>query len=155
MLAVIVVIIDQFADWLIRKLLSEQGLDNYPVTTFFNFVSVENTGVSFGLLQNVVGGKWMLLALASIITAVLIFWLFRTTSLWTSCALGLVIGGAIGNMIERLRDGAVFDFLDFHAYGWHWPAFNLTDTAIVAGVIALMYLDFRKAYLSEKKKGRI
>ncbi|MBL4885606.1 MAG: signal peptidase II [Planctomycetaceae bacterium] len=149
--AVFIVATDTFADRIINKGLAEQGGGSLPVTPFFNLVSVQNTGVSFGLLQEISYGRWVLLGLSLIITAALVVWLFRTSSLVLSCALGLVIGGAVGNMIERARYGAVFDFLDFHAYGWHWPAFNFTDSAIVIGMFLLIFYEFMGSSVKEAK----
>jgi len=77
---------------------------------------------------------------AAAIVAVLIYWLSRVESWLLAVAIGLVIGGAVGNVIDRLRFGAVVDFLDFHVGSWHWPAFNVADSAICVGV-AVMLLD--------------
>lgn len=150
-LAVFVIGVDTIADWFINKGLTEQGINSYPIAPFLNLVRVQNTGISFGLLQGMPYGRWLLLGFALVITTILVVWLFRTSSFMLNCALGLVIGGAVGNMIERAYHGAVFDFLDFHAYGWHWPAFNLTDSAIFIGVSLLIFYEFFKASnLSEK-----
>jgi signal peptidase II len=78
--------------------------------------------------------RWALVALTLAIVAVLAVWLARTAQAGLAAALGAVIGGALGNVMDRLIHGAVADFLDFHAFGWHWPAFNLADAAIVCGI---------------------
>jgi signal peptidase II len=83
-------------------------------------------------------GWWLLSLLAVAIVGGLVFWLRRADRPLLAVALGLVIGGALGNVIDRLRLGAVADFLDFHLAGYHWPAFNLADSAITVGVIALV-----------------
>lgn len=103
------------------------------VTPFFNLILVGNKGISFGLMNS---GQWTLLLslLALGITLVVLVWLWRATSQWVALGCGLVIGGAIGNLIDRLRFGAVIDFLDVHALGYHWPTFNVADSAIVLGV---------------------
>jgi signal peptidase II len=109
------------------------------VTGFFNLVMVWNRGISFGLLDG--GGAWMpwVLALVALgVVAGLIVWLRRIDRGLLAVAIGLVIGGAIGNLIDRLRFGAVADFLDFHLWGYHWYAFNIADSAIVIGVIILL-----------------
>jgi signal peptidase II len=80
----------------------------------------------------------VLVAVALVIVTVLMIWLSKTDRLRLGLALGLVIGGAIGNVIDRLRFGAVFDFLDVHAFGFHWPAFNVADSAITVGALALV-----------------
>jgi signal peptidase II len=76
--------------------------------------------------------------LAAAIVAVLVFWLSRVESPFLAVAIGLVIGGAIGNVIDRIRFGAVVDFLDFYIGSWHWPAFNIADSAICVGVAAML-----------------
>jgi signal peptidase II len=115
---------------------------------FFRLVSVWNHGVSFGLL----GGDralppWLLSAIAIAVCIGLFVWLRRTDRPLIGWGIGLVMGGAIGNVIDRARWGAVFDFADFHVGQWHWPAFNVADSAIVVGV-GLMLLD---SIVGEKK----
>ncbi|MEZ5918849.1 MAG: signal peptidase II [Alphaproteobacteria bacterium] len=106
---------------------------------FFNIVMVWNKGVSFGLFNHDTDyGPLLLTALSLVISAIFLVWLFRTNSAVQLSGIGLVIGGAIGNVIDRLRFGAVIDFLDFHVAGWHWPAFNLADSSIVIGIFILI-----------------
>jgi signal peptidase II len=108
---------------------------------FFDLVTVWNYGVSFGLGNfGSRAGSLAFTALAAVIVVALVVWLRRAERRIVALALGLVIGGAAGNVVDRLRFGAVFDFLDFHVWGWHWPAFNLADSAITVGV-ALLLLD--------------
>jgi signal peptidase II len=115
------------------------------VTSFFNLVLVHNRGVSFGMLGSAPGWMpWALTAFALLIAAALGIWLRRADSKLLALALGGVIGGAVGNAIDRVRFGAVVDFLDFHAFGWHWPAFNVADSAVVVGV-GLLILDSLKS----------
>jgi signal peptidase II len=130
---------DRFTKWLI---LDVWGLGDriYEVAPFFNIVTVWNTGVSFGMLQSQSSAAPLLLSgLALAIVVALVVWLKRAENRFMAFALGLVIGGALGNTFDRLTFGAVFDFLDFHVSGYHWPAFNVADSAIVVGVIALLY----------------
>lgn len=108
------------------------------VASFFNLVEVWNHGVSFGIFKGMAYGQWLLSGLSLIITAALLFLLSRTKDRFSIAAYSLVIGGAIGNVIDRLRFGAVADYLDFHLSGYHWPAFNVTDMAIVSGVFLLL-----------------
>lgn len=111
------------------------------VTPFFNLVLVWNKGVSFGLFpQGTAGGRWALIGLSLLFVAVLAAWLRRPGGARVAWGLGGVIGGALGNVADRLIHGAVVDFLDFHIAGWHWPAFNLADSAIVVGA-GLLLLD--------------
>ena len=109
------------------------------VTPFFNLVMGWNFGVSFGMLDSVPElGTWLLPSAAVAITAVLVVWLNRVDRLRPAIGLGLIIGGAIGNLIDRLRFGAVADFLDFYAWSHHWPAFNAADSTITVGAVVLI-----------------
>jgi signal peptidase II len=119
--------------------------DSLPVVVlpFFNLVLVWNPGVSFGMFG---GDKalepWILVGLALAISIGLLIWLARERDRVTALAIGLVLGGAIGNVVDRLRHGAVVDFLDFHVSGYHWPAFNVADAAIVVGALLLVAESF-------------
>ncbi len=114
----------------------------------FNFVSVWNKGISFGMFnQTSDHGPMILIALSGVISVVFLIWLFRTYDRLQSLGIAMVIGGALGNVVDRLRFGAVFDFLDFHAFDYHWPAFNIADSGIVLGVAVLIVHSF----LFEKK----
>ena len=110
------------------------------LTGFFNLTPVWNRGVSFGLFA---GHQewipWILSLVAVAIAAGLFVWLRRAEHRLLALALGAVIGGALGNVIDRLRFGAVVDFLDFHISGYHWPAFNVADAAISLGVVMILY----------------
>jgi signal peptidase II len=111
---------------------------------FFDFVLTRNTGISYGLFQ-MQGelGQWVLLGFKALAVLLLWVWLARAQNRLTALALGLIIGGAVGNAIDRLSYGWVADFVFFHVSGpnWHfnWYVFNLADVAIVAGVIGLLY----------------
>jgi signal peptidase II len=110
------------------------------VTPFFDLVLVWNRGVSYGLLpQDSDLGRWALILFAFAAAFALMIWLARVTSPLAAAAMGLVIGGAVGNAIDRILYGAVADFFSFHAYGYQWYIFNIADVAIVAGVIGLLY----------------
>tara|TARA_A100000171_G_C2134095_1_gene148812 strand:- start:2031 stop:2522 length:492 start_codon:yes stop_codon:yes gene_type:complete len=112
-----------------------QGNDPVEVTSFWNIVLVFNRGVSFGLFsQDAQTGVYLLAGVTFLITLVLSVWLFRATTLLLSTGLGFMIGGSLGNIIDRLRFGAVVDFLDFHWQGYSFPAFNIADSAITIGV---------------------
>lgn len=125
-------------------LTASDGVSGWAVEVlpFFNLVTVRNTGVSFGLLSGGIAAWWVLSAVALVVTAFLCRWLWRERSLLVATGLGLIIGGALGNVVDRWRHGAVTDFLDFHAAGWHWPAFNLADVGIVVGVGAIIWSSF-------------
>ena len=117
-----------------------QGVEVLPV---LNLVLVRNEGVSFGMLGGV-APWWALAALGVTIVAVLLAWLWRGHGRVLSLALGLVIGGALSNILDRARHGAVTDFLDLHLAAYHWPAFNLADTAIFVGVALLLLVGGRR-----------
>ena len=141
-LVVITLIADQLSKQLLLGYLMKVQSAFVPVIDgFFRLVIVWNRGVSFGLM----GGDgalppWVLSAVAIAVCVGLFLWLRRTDRPFTGWGIGLVMGGAIGNVIDRARWGAVFDFADFHIGHWHWPAFNIADSAIVVGV-ALMLID--------------
>ena len=140
-LVVATLIADQLSKQLLLGFLAEPGAVVPVIDGFFRLVSVWNRGVSFGLL----GGDrplpaWLLSGVAIAVCVGLFIWLRRTDRSLTGWGIGLVMGGAIGNVIDRARWGAVFDFADFHVNQWHWPAFNVADSAIVLGV-GLMLID--------------
>jgi signal peptidase II len=141
--ALTIIILDQLSKWwLISSYqLIERGL--VEITPFFNLVVVYNHGVSFGMLRDFgVDNRMIMIALTSGLTVGILVWLWRTKHAFLARGLGLVIGGAIGNIIDRIRFGAVFDFLDFHFMGWHWPAFNIADSAIFIGVCLILLDSF-------------
>lgn len=108
------------------------------ITAFFNLVMVWNRGVSFGLFQADGGGRWLLIGLSAAILIILILWLRRLERRLPAYAIGLIIGGAVGNVVDRVVYGAVADFFDLHIAGYHWYAFNIADSAIVIGVGLLL-----------------
>lgn len=110
------------------------------ILPFFNLTHVWNRGVSFGLFNNGHSAAWLLIALSLVITGFFLHWLRKVDHKPLALAIGAVIGGALGNVIDRIRFDAVVDFIDFHIGGWHYPAFNVADSAIVLG-IAYIVLD--------------
>lgn len=119
-----------------------------PVTPFFDLVLTWNRGISYGLFQQDGPlGQWALLALTAIAVVLLWMWLARTDNRLAALSLGLVIGGAVGNAVDRLAHGAVADFALFHVTwggaSYQWYVFNLADAAIVAGVVGLLYESLR------------
>jgi len=133
-----VVLLDQGSkSWILQRVMVPPRV--IEVTSFFNLVLTWNRGVSFGLFNNDSSlNAWVLPVVAVLILAFLFFWLKRAKTLVMSIGLGLIIGGAFGNLIDRLRFGAVADFLDFHVAGYHWPAFNVADAGITVGVGVLI-----------------
>lgn len=109
------------------------------VSSFFNLVPVWNSGVSFGLFGDSESSRWILVGLALAIVIVLLVWMVRAGGGMVVFALTLVVGGALGNVVDRIVYGAVIDFVDIHGFGFHWPAFNVADTTIVVGTALLFY----------------
>lgn len=136
-IAVMVVAADQVSKRLIETVI--EPLSPVSVMTNFNLVHSDNRGISFGLFASRSSyGPYILSFVALCIAAGLAAWAFRTKSAIQRTALAMIIGGAVSNIHDRLDDGAVTDFLDFHIGGYHWPAFNLADAAIVCGSAALV-----------------
>ena len=132
--------LDQLCKWLMLDVWDLSG-GPVEVTPFFNLVMVFNRGVSFGLLQSDSPAMpWILSAVSGAIVVALVLWLRRADGRRLAAAIGLVIGGALSNVFDRLRFGAVADFFDLHLGSYHWPAFNIADSAIVVGV-AILFLD--------------
>ena len=141
--AAILLIADQASKFWILEILELPTLRNVAVVEFgpigLDLTMVWNRGVTFGLFSG--GGAWnhlILAGLALVVSGFLLRWLSRSETRLVTYALGAVIGGAIGNVIDRVRFGAVVDFVDVHAWGWHWYVFNVADAAIVCGVLALV-----------------
>jgi len=133
-----IVLADQLAKWLV--LLRFAPGERIELTGFFNLVLVFNKGAAFSFLADAPGWQTPVLvafaAAAAIVVSVL---LLRSPGRALFCAgLALILGGAVGNVIDRLRFGQVVDFLDLHAGGWHWPAFNVADSAITVGAVLLI-----------------
>ncbi|MAS41673.1 MAG: signal peptidase II [Rhodobacteraceae bacterium] len=122
-----------------------------PVFPGFNLVFLRNDGVTFGLLGGV--PWWALSVLALAIVVWLAVLMARATDRLEALAYGLVIGGALGNVTDRLRFGAVTDFLDFNVRDWHWPAFNLSDAAVVGGVSLLLLCELAASRRRRQTQG--
>ena len=141
LVALAVTILDQLTKAAVLGYFSGRlfGSRTLSLTPFFDLVLTYNRGMSFGLFNNAAGPNAVVFSLAAAaIIAGLCYWLSRATSPFLGAAIGLIIGGAVGNVVDRLRLGAVVDFLYFHAGPWYWPAFNLADSAICLGVAAML-----------------
>lgn len=115
------------------------GPHSIDVLPFYNTVVVWNYGISFGMFNG--GGDLMPLLLtgaAALVAIAFFIWMMKTESLLTAFSLAIVVGGALGNIFDRVRFGAVFDFMDFHIFGYHWPAFNVADSCVVVGIFILL-----------------
>ncbi len=148
-----VVLIDQLSKWwavttipLHRSIPVIQG--------FFDLVNIRNRGAAFGFLnRSDIEWQFWLFLVATLIAVLSIFFLVRNSKhdVLLFSALGLILGGAIGNLIDRIRMRAVIDFLDFYIGSWHWPAFNVADIAICIGA----FLTCIAMYISDKEKRRL
>ena len=121
--------------------------DSLSVLPFFDLRLSFNEGVSFGMLADVFAGRPLVLVAITLAVVVLLACLLvRSSTPWETVAFGTIIGGAVGNIVDRLRIGSVVDFLDFHLWGYHWPAFNLADTAIAIGVMIFILVSIAGAH---------
>ena len=137
-----VVVADQWSKWLVEARLPHP-LVQTVVPSFVSFTHVRNTGVAFGLFaSDGMSGSWMLTGLGLLaLAAVAVYFKYAAAhDRWLLCALALVVGGAVGNLIDRVTSGAVTDFIDVYVGTHHWPAFNVADSAISIGIL-LMLLD--------------
>lgn len=148
-LAAFILILDQASKWVVlHHLMVPPHI--LPVTSFFNIVLAWNRGVSFGLLSsNSPYGVWILSFIAVGFSGILTRWIWQAETRFIAIGFGLILGGAIGNLTDRLKFGAVTDFLDFHAFGWHFWAFNVADSAITMGV-AVILLEYLREIWSKK-----
>ncbi len=139
-LAAIILVLDQASKWVIlSQVMAPPRV--VEITGFFNLVLTYNTGVSFGLFGGASAAwkPWVLGGLAVVVSAGLLYWLARQPERLLGLAVGFVVGGALGNAVDRAHQPGVVDFLDFHLAGWHWPAFNLADSSIFLGVVILVF----------------
>jgi lipoprotein signal peptidase len=142
-IALAVLAADQASKWFVLEALRLPEVRHIPLLAAgpfgFDLTMVWNRGVTFGLLAGEAPWHAPALAVAALLIAgLLLRWMSRAENRVTAAALGAVIGGAVGNVIDRFRFGAVADFFDAHAWGWHWYVFNIADAAIVCGVVALV-----------------
>ena len=142
--AAIVVLLDQLSKVTLSQLIAYGQSEQ--ITSFFNLVMVYNKGAAFSFLADQLGWQRYLFAGISAAASLLIIWMLkRHASQRLFCwALALILGGAIGNLIDRIAYGHVIDFLDVHVYGWHWPAFNIADSAITIGAVLFILDEFRR-----------
>ena len=141
-ISTVIIVLDQ-----ISKQYAERSLELYErisVMPFFNLTLAYNEGAAFSFLSDAGGWqRWFFLILTAVISVVLFFWLKKSESKLESMAISMVLGGAIGNFIDRLLFGHVIDFLDVYYQSHHWPAFNVADMAISGGVVLLIISSFK------------
>jgi len=137
--ALVVMALDQFSKWYMLDMVGIAEREPIIVTGFFKLVMVWNYGISFGMLAHPgTSVPWFLQGVALTIAGVLSWLACKTDVRAERLAYGLIIGGALGNVIDRMRFGAVADFFSFHIGAWHYPAFNVADAAIFCGVVWLV-----------------
>ena len=137
LLAVLIFAFDQLSKFWILRIINLDEREPIQITPFLDLVMAWNRGVSYGLLET--HAQEALIVLSFIICAVLLVWLARVKHPLQAAAIGIIIGGAIGNALDRILHGAVADFVLLHWGNWNWYVFNVADIAIVAGVALLLY----------------
>jgi signal peptidase II len=149
-LAAAVLLLDQLTKLIVVNNL-QAYVDVIPVTGFFNLVHVHNTGAAFSLFADQPGWQRGFFVAVALIASGIILYLLRKTAgrRMFSAALALILGGAIGNVYDRIAYGHVIDFLDVFIGSWHWPAFNVADSAITIGAAMLVFDSLRKSKIDE------
>ena len=144
-LAILTLALDQITKLAVMARLAPYQ-DVISLTGFFNLVLVHNTGAAFSLFADQPGWQRVFFMVVGLVASVLMIFLLRKTRgrPLFSLSLALILGGALGNVIDRALYGHVIDFLDFHLAGWHWPAFNVADSGITVGAVLLVLDSFRK-----------
>lgn len=141
-----VIVLDQWSKWLIELRLPHHTAEPL-IPDLLNLTHVRNTGVAFGLFasQGMTGGSWLLtlLGLAALAAVGVYFWFAPARDRLLLIALALVVGGAVGNLIDRVSTGAVTDFIDVYVGVHHWPSFNIADSAISTGIVLMAVDSFR------------
>ena len=138
-----VVVLDQLSKgWVVSHMKTGQSI---PVMPFWNLYLTHNKGVSFSMMTSDSPlMPWLLAGFSVAVCGMLVGWMRHEANRITRIGLALVIGGAVGNVIDRVRAGSVIDFLDFYIGDWHWPAFNIADSAICIGVGLILLSSFKK-----------
>ena len=138
-LSLLVVVLDQWSKyWIVANFREYEVLTVWPV---FNLTLVYNTGAAFSFLSDAGGWqRWFFVIVGVLVSIIMVVWLYRLQprERWTALGLALIVGGAVGNLIDRIVLGKVVDFLQWHWHDWYWPSFNLADSAITLGVILLL-----------------
>lgn len=143
-LAVVALVLDQVTKiWVIKSFSLYESIQVLP---FFNLTYVHNYGAAFSFLSDAGGWqRWFFTAIAAGVSIMIVIWLkaIKREQVLYPVALALILGGALGNLYDRLAYGYVIDFLDFYYQGWHWPAFNIADSAIFLGAACLIWDAFK------------
>ncbi len=140
LVAALTIVADQATKYLVLTSPQLEVGERIAVTSFFDLVLAMNKGISYGLFpQHTEMGRWLLVMVNLAAAGLFIFWLSRAGDRFLAAAIGFLIGGAVGNAIDRVLYGAVVDFVLLHWGEWRWYVFNVADAAVVAGVIGLLY----------------
>ena len=148
LLSVFIIFVDQLTKY-IAVIFYTELVHGIEIFSFLNLVFVTNKGISFGLLSNL-NISFFLGLISLAISMVLIFWLTKSSKAYEKFTLSLILGGALGNGIDRIYQSYVIDFIDFHYKGYHWPAFNVADTFITLGVIIYIIYNLNEALFLKK-----
>lgn len=151
-LALLVIILDQLTKWLASDLL----VLHQPVAVMpmFNLTLMHNTGAAFSFLHDAGGWqRWMFTLIAIVVSVVIVAWMrqLKNKDIWQAVGLSMILGGAIGNVIDRLIHGYVVDFIEVYYDIYYWPAFNIADSAISVGV-GILIIDGIRDYLRQRKQ---
>ena len=138
-------VLDQAHKWWMLTVYGIEAKGRVPVTSFMDWAYVKNIGISYGLFnQSSMTGQYLLALFAVVATLALAVWLARGVDTKVlAVSVGLIMGGALGNGLDRVLHGGVIDYVSLHAFGYYWYVFNIADVAIVAGVIGLLYDSFK------------
>ncbi|MGL9717846.1 MAG: signal peptidase II [Wolbachia sp.] len=133
----VIVLTDQMSKSYINSLIDEG--ESIEVSSFVKLVEVWNSGISFGICSALPHSDFFFSALSILIISILVYLIYKSNDKLTYFGFSLMVGGATGNVVDRIRWGAVYDFINFHIGGWYWPAFNLADIYIACGMFTLLY----------------
>ncbi|MGI8739800.1 MAG: signal peptidase II [Gammaproteobacteria bacterium] len=138
-LSMLVVVIDQITKWMASTWMEPHVA--HPVLSWFNLTLVHNTGAAFSFLSDADGWqRWFFIVLSIAVSVAIVIWLkcLHSSEHWTAAALALILGGALGNVIDRIAHGHVVDFIQWYYGQWYWPTFNIADSAISVGAAILL-----------------
>jgi signal peptidase II len=142
-LSIVIVVLDQLSKYYITQ--HFELYQSLQIIPGIKLTYVQNTGAAFSILSDAAGWqRWLFISLSSGVSIMLLFWLKKhpSTGIWLAITLALILGGAVGNLIDRVVFGYVIDFIDIYYNAWHWPAFNVADSAISIGVGMLIIDSF-------------
>lgn len=148
--AVFCLLLDQIHKFAMLEIFDFEQIKFMKVTSFFNMVMVWNRGISFGMFQGYEYSNYFFMGFTATIVLILFYFMKNAKNTLEASGFGMIIGGACGNLIDRLRLDAVADFFDFHLMDKHWPAFNIADTCVFFGAAILIWATFKKDKKNEK-----